>query len=397
MNHRLAKLVRFYNLGFLIFTLIIITGCSHQPKAIVNIRMVNAKKTMAYLVELDNTQDQIIDSAKFNRNGKINLSVVGDVPGYYQIRFENDQSLTLVLSPNEKVKLSADYNNIYKTKQIEGSDNSIKVNLLNDSLRNTLSRLDIIRREYAKLAETDHDSSKFKRLSDKYLDILAMHKKFSIRFILNDLKSLANIAVLFQEYSPGYYVFSEGRDIQFYKLVSDSLSKYYPNVKYVKILSDNYKAMFEDYQKQRIMKMIKPGDNILPDIILPDKSGSITKLSSLRGKIVLLSFWSIKDDNCVVFNRGMIPIYKKYRRNNFEIYQVSIDHSREEWLQAIKYDEIPWISVSDTTFPNSNIQWAYNLSSIPLNYLISKDQVEIIGKNLTPVVLDQQLSQLLKK
>lgn len=376
--------------------LIIFSGCTEKPHARININMLNADRAMVYLIELGNAKDNKIDSVKLSRAGKAKFKVPLKEHSFYQVKFANNQSLTFILSPDEEINLKADYNDIYKSKVIEGSENTSKVNMLHDSLRSTISKMEKLKSEYSKISEVAGDTSQLHQLSERYEKLINAHKRFSIGFILNDLKSLANIAALFQEYSYGYFVFSEGRDMQFYKLVSDTLSKYYPNVKYVKLLSSNYKLMFENYQTQRLLKLTNSTENTLPDIKLPGKNGSTVKLSSLKGKIVLLSFWSVLNKDCIALNRDMINIYKKFRGNNFEIYQVSIDNSKDDWLRTIKYEEIPWISVCDTSFPQSNILWAYNINALPLNYLINKDQNEILGKNMTPSTLERQLSQLLK-
>lgn len=384
--------------SFLFIMLLSNTGCSgKKQQASISVSLENANRTMSYLIELGYVKEKIIDSARFNRRGKIGYHLNLKNPGYYQIRFENDQLLTLILSPGEKVIITGDYKDLYGSKKIEGSENSIRVNYIQDSLRITLAKLESLKNEYSQLEDSSTEVVSKEKLANEYNSILEGYKRFSMGFILEDINSLANIAVLFQEYTPGYYFFSEGKDLQFYKLVSDSLTKYYPNVKYVKMLNENYQVMYDNFQKQRLLQLTKSVDNCLPDIQVPGKNGQINKLSTYKGKIVLLSFWSVYDKTCNQLNRSMIPVYNKYKGKGFEIYQVSIDKSRDNWLKAVKFEEIPWISVSDTTFPNSNIRWAYNLSALPLNYLISRDQTEILAKNLDSKALDQQLSKVLNK
>ena len=60
--------------------------------------------------------------------------------------------------------------------------------------------------------------------------------------------------------------------------------------------------------------------------------------------------------------------------------QVSFDNSQEEWKRAIRFDELPWLSVIDPTFPNSAIAVSYNVQNLPANYLIDKDNVYHTGK-----------------
>lgn len=74
--------------------------------------------------------------------------------------------------------------------------------------------------------------------------------------------------------------------------------------------------------------------------------------------------------------------------------QVSFDNNEETWKQAIRYDELPWINVIDIMYPNSVVAGNYNITGIPANYLIGRDNVSIIGKNLTPAQLKDKLQDI---
>jgi hypothetical protein len=383
--------------NFILITVILIYGCSKSNRAIINARIDNAPKTIAYLIELGEKTDKIIDSAVVKKSGKFKFSIPIEMPGYYQLKFKDGKNLTLILSPGEKINLASDFNDFYNTKKMEGSLNSIKVNYIHDSLRATNIQLDKIKKVYSKIVDTGNDTTRLNNLSVEYRKIVDNYHRFSIGYLLEDIKSLVNIAVLFQEYSPGEYVFSETRDLQYYKVVSDTLSKYYPKVKQVRILCENYKTFYEKYQVKKMVQMAKAKENNLPDIKLPDKAGKEISLYSLRGKTVLLSFWSVINNDCIQNNTAIQKIYNKYRGKGFEVYQVSVDNSLVAWRKELSFDKIPWISVCDTAFINSSTRGYYNVNSLPLNYLLNPMQTEILGKNLSAPELDQKLNELFKK
>ena len=62
----------------------------------------------------------------------------------------------------------------------------------------------------------------------------------------------------------------------------------------------------------------------------------------------------------------------------------------------MRYDELPWVSLMDTRYPNSIVAGNYNITSIPANYLIGKDNTTILAKNLTPAQLRNKLQELIK-
>ena len=87
--------------------------------------------------------------------------------------------------------------------------------------------------------------------------------------------------------------------------------------------------------------------------------------------------------------------HEKYHKKGFEVYQVSFDKSVKQWHYTVRFDQLPWINVNDSSFPNSEVARYYNVSNLPCNYLIDKSMVTILGKNLTSNELDKKLSELL--
>ena len=383
---------------FVLFILISLSACSRKEKAVIVGNLQNADGTTCTLEELRITSVRTIDSVNIKRNGNFRYMVSLKEPGYYQLNFEGGKTLTLILSPDERMKFTADLNDFYKSKSIVGSVNTERVNVLHDSLRNTIQTLQAISKRYEVLQNEDgSDKTEMDSLANLYNKIQLDYHKYTIRFILEDFSSLANIAALYQEYSPGEYVFTTQYDMQFFKLVSDTLSKYYPKVRQVKVLNNNYNAMISVYQKQKLLQMANVKETGLPDLLLPDQRGKMISLSSLNGKTVLLNFWSVNQLESVKYVVELKKIYEKYHKMGFEIYQVSIDKTIPRWKKALEFEELAWINVIDTAFPVSSTYTLFNVKELPMNYLINAEQSDIIGKNISPAALDRTLSNLFNK
>jgi len=384
---------------FLIVALFFIISCTRQNKVIINGSLKSpVKGDMVYIEELRVSNNLIVDSAKVKLSGKFKNSIELKVPGFYQLVFKSGPSLSLILSPGEKISLAADMDNFYNSKRIEGSPNSIRMNVLHDSLRSTIKTLNEIRDAYNLMQDAEIVAkSEQEELTKKFIDIKNNYHRYSTIFILEDLTALSNIAALYQEYAAEEYVFHSHKDIQFFKLVSDSLMKYYPDVRYVKTLRDNYLSLFNDYSIRKLLQNTQPISYDIPDLTLPAPDGKNIALSSLKGKLVLLTFWSVTQPESIQNAIELKKIYNSYQTSGFEIYQVSVNSSIKDWKKVLAFEEIPWISVCDTAFPESQSRYLYNVNTLPMNYLIDPQQKEILAKNLTPDVLEKSLPSLLNR
>jgi thiol-disulfide isomerase/thioredoxin len=104
-------------------------------------------------------------------------------------------------------------------------------------------------------------------------------------------------------------------------------------------------------------------------------------LSSLKGKTVLLYFWSVYSDVSKQQNPLLEKIYKKYKNKGFEIYSVCVDKNPESWLKVIKFEDFSFINTFGPDFPDSETAHSYNMRSVPANYLLDTNG-NIIGRDL---------------
>lgn len=381
---------------YIVLMVVVLGSCSKEKKATLSLELTHSNRTAAYLNEIWGSRTFTVDSGKVSKRGKIRFNIPLKNSKFYQLRFDDGKSVTFILSPGEHVKMTADYNDFYVSKEITGSGNSILVNELHDSLRATTVLLNAIRKEYVALQNEDNSPrEELEKLDSVYSNIQKAYHRYSVGFLLENPSSLASIATLYQEYSPGVYVLNQAWDLQLFKNVSDSLSSKYPDVSQVKQLKKHTKKMISDYEMEKILSLANSVSSGLPEIALPDINGNQLKLSSLEGNIVLLAFWSVQQKNSIRNVIALNKTYMKYKSKGFEIYQVSVDNSFEAWKNALKFEEITWPSVRDTLYPNSPTRARYNVNELPMNYLLNKEQTEIIAKNVSPESLEKLLSRLL--
>jgi peroxiredoxin len=144
------------------------------------------------------------------------------------------------------------------------------------------------------------------------------------------------------------------------------------------------------------LKTISVG-SLAPDFEQNDTSGVPVKLSSFRGKYVLVDFWASWCQPCRADNPNLVRCFNKYKDRNFTVLGVSLDrpNDREKWLKAIHDDGLVWTNVSDLAFWKNAAAKLYGVHAIPQNYLVDPSG-KIIARNLHGEELDKKLNELLR-
>jgi thiol-disulfide isomerase/thioredoxin len=131
-----------------------------------------------------------------------------------------------------------------------------------------------------------------------------------------------------------------------------------------------------------------------PDIDLSSPDGKNIKLSSLKGKVVLIDFWASWCGPCRRENPHVVKVYEKYKAKGFEVYSVSLDKDANAWKDAIQKDQLIWPShVSDLQGWQSGAAKLYNVSAIPKTFLLDKSG-KIVGKDLRGEQLEKKLVEI---
>jgi len=380
---------------YLILVLIILSAvsCSKQKRILVEGKISNPFKGYVYLNKIEINTPVSVDSVKIRKNGTFRIRIKATLPEFYQLGITGKGFITLLAEPGEKIKVSFKSGFLPQNYSVTGSPGTTKLMLLDSALNVTINRIDSLKNIYNTFYNKLGFEKKEKEINEAYVKILKDQRMFNISFILKNLSSFASLKALYQKVDDRTYVLYDARDIQFLKLVSDSLNFHYPESKQARALKENFEKEKARFLMSQIEQMAKNAPEKKLDPELNDINGKRVTLSSLRGKYVLLAFWSAGSPDCIAENLELKPLYSKYKSKGFEIYQINLDLNEETWRKAVSFDELPWINVREDDPANPVYARLYNVKILPANYLYDRNG-EIIASNLHGRQLQIKLQQI---
>jgi thiol-disulfide isomerase/thioredoxin len=373
--------------------LLIAAGCQNKNTFTINGVVKEAKNKTLLLNKVNVNTLMFIDSSKIRNNGKFKFKIEATEPDFYQFGFSNTDFITILAEPGEKINLVFKGNSLSQDYTVTGSEGSEKIRMLDMRLARTKMKLDSLRNIYEAASKEPGFDEKGPLIESEFDKILKEIRKKNIEFIISNTKSMASIKALYQRIDDNTYVLYDPRDLQYMKIISDSLGRYYPNSKNVQALAEDVKRELNQMYARQFQNLASSSPEIKLDPNLKDINGNRIALSSLRGKVVLLTFWSVESKDCIAENLQLKDIYKTYNKKGFEIYQINVDEDEGKWEREVKFDELPWINTREDDPKNPRNAVLYNVKALPTNYLYDRDG-NITGSNLHGRYLKIKLNQL---
>lgn len=298
-------------------------------------------------------------------------------PGYYRLNFYGTQFVDFIVNKSD-LEINVDGNDPNGFVEIKGSPDMDLVNQVQTLMVEAQNNPQMaeLNTQFG-IARVANDMVRMEAIQDEYMELYN--------------SGMDKIAALLKEQGPSVAVINllsasnvldRERYFDLYLHVADELQKEWPDFEIAK-------EFIASVEKMKVLAVGQPA----PEIALPNPEGTIVPLSSLRGKYVLVDFWAKWCGPCRKENPNVVRMYHKYKDKGFDVFGVSLDRTKEDWLQAIREDGLAWTHVSDLKYFNSQAAQDYNINAIPFSILVDPQGI-IIAKNLRGSGLQKKLAEL---
>ncbi len=384
------------SIPFIIVLIVAITGFSCNSTKTEISGLISGGEDISLTFErLDVNRTSVLDSVRTGKDGSFHVKLGIEEPELYILKNDDGALINLLVSPGEKISVNSNYDSFGSDYTVTGSEESEGIQLLVDQLDQTRSTLDSLQAVAGTIG--DPENPQFELVRNTYAQAVIKQKRFTIKYLVEHMSSLSSVYALYQKYDEETLVLNLENDLQYFKAVADSLEISYPNSSLTKSLRADVEQREAAFQEEaKLNALLDMADEVsgMLDLSIPDRDGNEIALSSLKGKVTLVTFWASGNSNSIQALLQLQSTYNKYHAKGFEVYAISMDNNKINWMNAMDYNEFKWINVSELSFPESTAAILYNISELPSTFLINREG-DIVAKNLYGRNLETWLDNLI--
>jgi len=348
------------------------------------------------LERLDVNRTSLIDSIKIGKDGSFDIKFRLEEPELCILKSKEGEIINLLVSPGDRISVESSYDQFGTTYTVTGSEESEGIHRLVGHLDQTRKELDSL--EVLADSIGDPENPQMELVRNAYAQVIIKQKRFTIKYIVEHMGALSSVYALYQKYNGESLILNQEGDLQYFKAVADSLESTFPNSSLTRSLRTDIEqreaSFIQTAHRDSILEMA--GDEVsgMLDLSIADREGDLIRLSSLQGKVILVVFWASVSNESIQALLQLKQIYNKYHQKGFEVYAISLDTNRINWLSAIDFNEFNWINVLEYATPESRASQLYNITSLPTTFLINRDG-DILARNLYGRTLETWLDNLI--
>ena len=369
------KISRLFSVGAIMMAALFLASCT-EKKFHLSGNIDNANDSLLYFENMSLNGPVTVDSVKLDKDGSFSFDEkVPENPEFYRLRIAN-QIINIAVDSTENITIKASYPTMSSQYDVKGSSECDKIKELALMQMNLQAQINALINNPNIPYQAEGDS--IQRLLNAYKNTV------KLQYIYKEPMRAYAYYALFQTIYVGNQtalIFdprSRKEDVQVFAAVATSWDTYYPGSERGKNL---HNIAIEGLKNVRIIQAErnqtldanKVNTSGIIEVALPDNKGNIRKLTSLKGKVVLLDFHAFASKGSTARIMMLRELYNKYHAQGLEIYQVSLDPDKHFWKESVS--ALPWICVHDENGANSAFAAQYNVQTIPTFFLIDRQNV----------------------
>ena len=385
-----------------LFSLLLLVSCGSESEVTeeklpdnfsISGSIIGAENMSVTLEALSQNGSIEVAQGKIEANGSFNIK--GNIPGMgiYQLRIgeSNDKVIPLTLVEKDNVKIKTTYNDYMLTPNVSGTEWS-----------STLNEYMVLFATFA-VGQQQLNAMQGKCSEDelmvKYLTIKKPLDDFSREKMTNDPDNPFNIILSTAATPTSGFKDWDPKNLDVLKVVSDAYNKRYKGSPIAATMENQLMQIESAYNEYLVAESGNQAgttneSNMAPEIAMKNPEGKVIKLSSLRGKVVLLDFWASWCGPCRKESPNLVKLYQTYKGKDFVILSVSLDDDKNAWLNAIEKDGLIWTTHgSDLKGWETPLTSLYGFESIPHTVLVNQNGM-IVGKGLRGELLINKIKSL---
>lgn len=361
-----------------LFSILIAFSCSvdKNDSAFTTIRgMVNYPNNGYIFLEILTPDGyEKVDSSRLDNEHSFQLHTLKESQDIYRLNFFEKQKISLAIY-NQDISIKADGNSFIGSFNGTGSSEIEVISQLNVIKNDFQINADLLGQKI-KTANSNRDISELDSLNRAYEELNIKYQGALKNLILSGNRDLTSLLILFEN-------FEIEPNLEFY---NEQLPLFHDNLEnhwyYITVSNFHSKV-----NKTAIGSKAE-------DFSLQGPDGRLISLSSFRGKYLFLDFWASWCQPCRIENPNLVKVYEKFVGPKFDIFGVSFDKKKENWIKAIEKDGLTWSHVSDLKYLDSEMIELYNITNVPTTFLLDPDG-KIIAKNIHADALENILKEVL--
>ncbi|WP_430817004.1 peroxiredoxin family protein [Carboxylicivirga sp. RSCT41] len=318
-----------------------------------------------------NEEFELFDKASIDEETNNLVFIRDSVPeAIYELRIDGETISTLLIGGTFPSSISGNFNQ-------ESPDLTITGNETTKALWRCQGSAFKLKNEIAAITSTIPDSvvaDDYFRVRDSIynrINISIDKRSKELKRIIKNHRNTLLPLVASQLKAGNHYMFNHESEADYLYETSNQLNSLYPEYIPVRLFANR----IDSIMSFNLFNAITKEGRTLPSVTIPDAWNQAVDLDTLIKTQSLLVLWKSDEEASRKVSKQLMRWSRTYRRQGLQIYMISLDNNKDNWLKAIREDRLALLHLSDLKGKDSPIMKKFGLNSLPSLLLLDENRI----------------------